>query len=176
MSVQGIGNHAAHQLPQEMRGIQKQEPVSAPVLQNDTDKPSKQSGLPEYDEYIPGEKREPIGLYKLTHDDEGNPIIEFDDPMKADNVSPHEAEGPSKEAAPAKGEPGRKAETCTTNTDKVDREIEKLKEERDQLEQQIRTTKDPDKAEDLKRQLAQLENELRQKDNDAYRRQNAVIS
>lgn len=33
MSVQGIGNHAAHQLPQEMRGIQKQEPVSAPVLQ-----------------------------------------------------------------------------------------------------------------------------------------------
>ncbi len=23
MSVQGIGNHAAHQLPQEMRGIQK---------------------------------------------------------------------------------------------------------------------------------------------------------
>ena len=155
MSVQGIGNHAAHQLPQEMRGIQKQEPVSAPVLQNDTDKPSKQSGLPEYDEYIPGEKREPIGLYKLTHDDEGNPIIEFDDPMKADNVSPQEAEGPSKEAAPAKGEPGRKAETCTTNTDKVDREIEKLKEERDQLEQQIRTTKDPDKAEDLKRQLAQ---------------------
>ena len=96
--------------------------------------------------------------------------------MKADNVSPQEAEGPSKEAAPAKGEPGRKAETCTTNTDKVDREIEKLKEERDQLEQQIRTTKDPDKAEDLKRQLAQLENELRQKDNDAYRRQNAVIS
>ena len=176
MSVQGIGNHAAPQLPQEMRGIQKQEPVSAPVLQNDTDKPSKQSGLPEYDEYIPGEKREPIGLYKLTHDDEGNPIIEFDDPMKADNVSPQEAEGPSKEAAPAKGESGRKAETCTTNTDKVDREIEKLKEERDQLEQQIRTTKDPDKAEDLKRQLAQLENELRQKDNDAYRRQNAVIS
>ena len=74
----------------------KQEPVSAPVLQNDTDKPSKQSGLPEYDEYIPGEKREPIGLYKLTHDDEGNPIIEFDDPMKADNVSPQEAEDPSK--------------------------------------------------------------------------------
>ena len=169
MSVQGIGNHAAHQLPQEMRGIQRQEPVAAPVPQNDTDKPSKQSGLPEYDEYIPGEKREPIGLYKLSHDDEGNPIIEFDDPMKADNASP-------KEAAPAKGEPGRKAETCTTNTDKVDREIEKLKEERDQLEQQIRTTKDPDKAEDLKRQLAQLENELRQKDNDAYRRQNAVIS
>ena len=66
MSVQGIGNHAAHQLPQEMRGIQKQEPVSALFSKNDTDKPSKQSGLPEYDEYIPGEKREPIGLYKLS--------------------------------------------------------------------------------------------------------------
>lgn len=57
---------------------------------------------PEYDEYIPGEKREPIGLYKLTHDDEGNPIIEFDDPMKADNVSPQEAEGRQKKLHPPK--------------------------------------------------------------------------
>ena len=83
-----------------------------------------------------------------------------------------------KKLHPPKVSQDEKAETCTTNTDKVDREIEKLKEERDQLEQQIRTTKDPDKAEgrDLKRQLAQLENELRQSDNDAYRRQNAVIS
>ena len=71
MSVQGIGNHAAHQLPQEMRGIQKQEPVSAPVLQNDTDKPSKQSGLPEYDEYIPGEKREPCLLYTSMEESGG---------------------------------------------------------------------------------------------------------
>lgn len=108
MSIQGIQNHAAHQLSQEMRGIQKHGPT---------------------------------GLYKLAHDD-----------------------------------PPKEAGTCTTNTDKVDREIEKLKEERDQLEQQIRTAKAPDKIEDLKRRLARLENELRQKDNDGYRRQNAVIS
>lgn len=53
MSVQGIGNHAAHQLPQEMRGIQKQDlflllfskmiPISH---RNNPD-------CPEYDEYIP---------------------------------------------------------------------------------------------------------------------------
>lgn len=176
MSVQSIGNHAVHQLPQEMRGIQRQEPVAAPISTNDTDKLSKQSGVPEYDEYIPGEKRKPIGLYKLSHDDKGNPLIEFDNPMKADDILPQNVEEPSKEAVPAKEEPGQKAESCTTNTDKVDREIEKLKEKRDQLKQQIRTTKDPDRVEDLERQLAQLENELRQKDNDAYRRQNAVIS
>lgn len=176
MIVQGVGNHAAHQLPQEISGIPKREPVAAPVPQGDTDKPLKQSGLPEYDEYIPGEKREPTGLYKLSHDDGGNPIIEFDAPMKVDDILLKEAQEPSEEAAPAKSEPGRKAETCTTNTDKVDREIEKLKEERDRLEQQIRTTKAPDKTEDLKRQLTRLENELRQKDNDAYRRQNSVVS
>ncbi len=176
MSVQGIGSHAAYQLPQEIRSIQKPESAAVPISLNDTDKPANQSGLPEYDEYTPDEKHEPIGLYKLTRDDEGNPIIEFDDPMKADNVSPQKAKEPSKVSPPSKGEPSRKAETCTTNTDKVDREIEKLKEEHDRLEQQTRTTKDPDKTEDLKRQLALLENELRQKDNDAYRRQNAVIS
>lgn len=174
MSVQCIQNRAAYQLSQELRGIQKQEPVT--VSQNDTVKSSKQSGLPEYDEYIPGEKHEPIGLYKLAHGDDGNPIIQVDAPMKAENTLPEKVERPSMEAVSTKSEPGRKAETCTTNTDKVDRKIKKLKENRDQLAQQISTTKDPDKAKDLKRQLAQLESELQQKNNDAYRRQNAVIS
>ena len=158
MSVQGIGNHAVHQLSQEMRGIQRQESVSQP----DANSSLKPSGLLEHDAYLPSEKQEPIGIYKLSRDDEGNPIIAFDNPTK--------------EAAPVQNEPGRKAETCTTNTDQVDREIEKLKEKRDGLEQQLRTTKDPDKAKDLERQLAQVEKELQQKDNDAYRRQNSVIS
>lgn len=63
----------------------------------------------------------------------------------------------------------------TTNTDDVDREIEKLKEKKKQLELELKTA-DESKKEDLNAQIKQLEIELLQKDNDTYRRNNAVIS
>lgn len=68
-----------------------------------------------------------------------------------------------------------KKDKTTTNTDDVDREIEKLKEKKKQLEQELKTA-DESKQEDLKAQLQQLEMELLQKDNDTYRRNNAVVS
>jgi predicted RNase H-like nuclease (RuvC/YqgF family) len=70
-----------------------------------------------------------------------------------------------------------KSEKCTTNTDSVDKEIEKLKEEKKQIEQQIRSANgDEEKKKELERKLEQIENELSQKDTDSYRRQNAVIN
>ena len=63
----------------------------------------------------------------------------------------------------------------TTNTDDIDREIEKLKEKKKQLEQELKTA-DESKKEDLEAQIQQLEMELLQKDNDTYRHNNAVIS
>ena len=69
-----------------------------------------------------------------------------------------------------------KAEECTTNTDAVDREIEKLKEEKRQLEQQIQAETDDEKVKELEKKLARVEAELNQKNNDTYRRQNAVVS
>ena len=74
------------------------------------------------------------------------------------------------------GQPTDKAEKCTTNTDKVDREIEKLKEKKRQIEQQIQSETDENKRQALEKQLAQVEAELSQKNNDAYRRKNAVVS
>lgn len=69
----------------------------------------------------------------------------------------------------------KKAEKCTTNTDKVDREIEKLKEEKKQLEQQIKAAAgEEEKVKEWKKKLAQIEMELSWKDNDTYRRQNSV--
>ena len=60
---------------------------------------------------------------------------------------------------------------------KEDREIEKLKEEKKQLEQQIKAAAgDKEKVKVLEKKLAQIERQLSQKDNDTYRRQNAVIS
>ena len=46
-----------------------------------------------------------------------------------------------------------------------------------QLEQQIKAAAgDKEKAKVLEKKLAQIEGQLSQKDNDTYRRQNAVIS
>lgn len=72
----------------------------------------------------------------------------------------------------AKGKDGNAAssDVCTTNTDRVDKEIEKMKEQKKQLKQQIMTAVgDPGKAEELKKKLSRIERELSRKDNDAYR-------
>ena len=71
---------------------------------------------------------------------------------------------------------GKKTEKCTGNTDKVDREIEKLKKRKKELESQLRTVEDEGKRKSLESQLAQVERERRQKDNDGYRRQHTVFS
>lgn len=114
----------------------------------------KSEGIPvPKDEYTHGEKPadKADGLYRLGQDDNGNPKITYDDP--------------------------KKAEKHTVNTDQVDREIEKLKEEKKQLEQQLRAAAgDEERTKELERKLAQIESQLSQKDNDTYRRQRAVVS
>ena len=63
------------------------------------------------------------------------------------------------------------AEQTTANTDRVDREIADLRQQKEQLEQQLRACAGEDRAEALAQRLAQVERALSQKDNDAYRRQ-----
>lgn len=103
------------------------------------------------DEYVPGEEKEPIGLYNVAPDENGEPRISFD---KADE--------PEKE-------------TVTANTDKVDREIKNLRDKAQTLRQKLRSA-DESTAADIQRELEQVTAELAQKDNDEYRRQNAVFS
>ena len=67
---------------------------------------------------------------------------------------------------PSEEEP--KITQCTTNTDKVDAEIKKLKEEKKQILQQLR------KADGDAERQAELEAELQVKDNDTYRKQHAT--
>ena len=110
---------------------------------------------PVMDEYVPEEKPEPSGRYRLGKDEDGKPKIDFDGPEKS---------GSDKDG-----------QSCTCNTDKVDREIEKLKKQKQELEQQITRETDESKIEDLKAKLAQVEKELRQKDNDTYKRQHATV-
>ena len=87
------------------------------------------------DEYISSEKsgQKPTGLYWVGQDENGNRKIFFDDP-KAGHANGMEDR--SKEGEDSQGKP---AEKCVANTDKVDREIEKLKEKKQQLKQQIQS-------------------------------------
>lgn len=71
------------------------------------------------DEYVPSEEKEPIGLYGVTPDENGEPRISFD--KSADN----------------KDEP----ETVTVNTDKVDCEIKTLRNKALTLRQKLRSFK-----------------------------------
>lgn len=107
---------------------------------------------PDLDEYVPEEEHTPSGLYWLGKDEDGSPKVFFDDPE------------------------GKPAETCTTDTGKVDRELERLRHRREALARQVETQADPSKAQKLEQELARVGAELAQKDNDTYRRQHAVIS
>lgn len=146
---------------------------------------------PVQDEYVPeGEKkRESYGRYWLGKDEDGGPKIYFDDPEAAEDApaSPEaagtpEGEDPEKDGepkAPGKAAPpdkGGKEEKCVGNTDEVDREIKRLKEKKETLEAKLDRETDGTRREALERQLAQVENELRQKDNDAYRRQHSTFT
>ena len=138
---------------------------------------------PVMDEYIPEEPQEPSGRYWMGRDEDGQPKIFFDDPERAADAPKQpedapEAEEPKQAGQGAKGPEGKKdkEEVWEGNTDKVDREIEKLKKKQQELEQRLNTETDEAKIKDLEHQLAQVEQELKQKDSDTYRRQNAAYT
>jgi len=144
------------------------------------------SGRPSRDEYIPEEKWEPWGRYWPGKDGDGSPKICFDDPAAAEapeEGNPEAVDGLREEAAekaaeaPEKAAPsGKPAERCTCDTSEADREIKKLKEKQKELEKQLSAETDEAKVRDLERRLAQVESELRQKDNDTYRRQHSKFT
>lgn len=103
------------------------------------------------------------------------------EPVAQDEPLPRDEYIPSRRASLMAARPAEKPsvpepETCTTDTTKVNREIKQLKDKRTELEQQVRSAPNPEKAEELSQKLAQVESQLMQKDNDTYRRQNAVVT
>jgi len=138
------------------------------------EKSAERRAAPRMDEYVPEETRTPIGLYRPEMDENGEAKIVFDVPEDEPRAPEGDKESPQ---APKRTGGKEKSETCTGNTDKVDREIKKLRQERDKLEREIsRAEDDPDRRAELEKQLAQVENELRMKDNDTYRRQHSEFN
>ena len=85
-------------------------------------------------------------------------------------------EGAEEKRASASPEKSEKTEECTTNTDKVDREIRELRKKKKELEQKLARSDDPEEKKRLETQLQQTERELQMKDNDSYRRSHAQYS
>lgn len=75
---------------------------------------------------------------------------------------------PKKKSEPAEE---KSAEKTTISTDEVDKEIEDLKSRRMELKKSLRASGD----ENLQTELTQVENELRLKDNDEYRKSHAKV-
>ena len=156
--------------------------LGASKVQKSEDESQSRQPKPVMDEYIPEEPQEPSGRYWMGKDEDGQPKIYFDDPERAADAPKQpeddpEAEEPDPAGQGAKG-PERKKdkdEVWEANTDKVDREIEKLKKKKEELEQRLNTETDEAKIKDLERQLAQVDRELMQKDNDTYRRQHTTV-
>ena len=131
---------------------------------------------PVMDEYVPEEPQEPSGRYWMDKDEAGRSRIFFDDRSQMENApdaeTPEQADGGAQ--SPEKS--SEKGERWSCSTDQVDREIEKLKKQRQELEQRLNTETDEAKIKELERQLAQVEQELKQKDSDAYRKRHAVFT
>ena len=89
-----------------------------------------------------------------------------------DSLTAHYGEAATVEVSD-EGRAALKAST-TTDTDNVDKEIEKLKEKKALLEQKLRNADESEKKA-IETQLKQIEAELAQKNNDAYRQQNALV-
>lgn len=119
-----------------------------------------------FDTFEHGSETQKAGVYAFSRDDEGNPVIEFDDP---------EASQKSPSAAPQDASKPQIVKT-TVNTDAVEREIEKLKKSFSETKQRLAAASEPREKELLENKLTRLEAELKQKDNDTYRRQHMQIT
>lgn len=164
LATRPVGNTQPVQPVQRVKQIERE------------DQPQKLPKTPaqDPDQYTQAPPKPSAGLYYVGQDEEGQRKIFFDEPTDGAKApeAPKAAEAP--EAVPAADKKdGQKANTLTTNTDKVDAEIRQLRNKQSKLQQQVNQTADPDRKAELQKKLNQAESELRTKDNDSYRRQNA---
>lgn len=113
-------------------------------------------------EYHP--EMQTAGIYELSRDGEGNPVLKLDAPEENVPAATHE-----------EGDKPQIVKT-TVNTDAVDREIENLKKLLSQTKKQLSATNDVQEKSLLEKKASSLEAEIKQKDSEAYRRQHGKIT
>ncbi len=145
--------------------LSKTADVSGPSKVRRTEKEAlEQAAKPMEDIYTPEEKEEPAGRYWPEKDENGRLEIRFDGPEPAKQKSPKPEEGSKEKESdmhaeadgPDQSEPDRKVEICRGSTDKVDREIEKLKKKREEIIRQLNSQTDERKIKEREGELAQV--------------------
>ncbi len=115
------------------------------------------------------------GLYEIKPDGEGGLRVSFDGGGRARESDGVRRNG-NEDGSESGGKKAERSSRCTANTDGVDREIERLKKEKENLERSIRRSEDENEREQLRRRLESVTAELAEKDNDAYRRAHTLFS
>ena len=98
------------------------------------------------------------GVYEISRDKDGNPVVKFDGRSKGD----------SPDQLNKNLDTGEKSQIVktTANTDGMDKEISQLKDSLSETKQRLSSENDPDEKEALEENLKMLMTELKQKDND----------
>lgn len=175
----GSVDHTINQQIPYANKAENHQTVDAGDKNDNTSKIESSSDFKEpHDEYIPsgGEPEQSPGIYRLGKDENGRQKIVFDRPDSSEK-SEQAGTAEKKANAPEKRSDKKDGALCTVSTDKVDAEIKKLKEEKQQIEQQLNSTRDDAKKQkELQIQLSQVTSELSAKDNDGYRKQQATYT
>lgn len=135
---------------------------------------------------LPAQKAGSAGLYSVKKDPQGKREIVFDKPARYVkeiaatllNAMP-EIESPRTAPADSAQKPGADGAEGTqtiANTDRVDQEIEGLKNKQAQLEKRLAAASAPERRAALQNELKRLRSQLAMKDNDTYRKQNTDFS
>lgn len=149
----------------DIRPIARKEEEPLRAIQDDATKNAPQQKEEDpfgiKDEYIKGSRPAVKGIYGLKADEHGENKISYESPDKISDD---------------KKVSGDEKKKYVTNTDSVDKEIERLKEKKENIEQELRMEKDVEKKKRLEEELSRIESELTMKDNDNYRRSKAQVS
>lgn len=143
--IMSVGNGRA----EDIRELYEKQRAEREKEKNEAEEAAKKETvfLPRRDEYIPG-----------------------------DSAPEAAADGKNLPEKAAPEEPGEKEEKWIGNTDEVEREIRELKKKKAELEQKITQAQDdPEKKEKLEKELQQVEQELKLKDTDSYRKQHTKM-
>lgn len=164
---------------QESKTLHTNAPPRIPKTTDVSSEISSDSARSHFDRFVKsGESLSSAGLYHIEKNEEGRSVAVYDEYHRAAEADSSKLSQAEQEDAPAVGKNEKGGEEKTTvNTDEVEREIEKLKKERRQLERELKQTDENDgKYRDLKARIAQVDAEIRRKDNDAYKKQHAVFT
>lgn len=154
MEINNVKNNISADIAaQQAQRVQRAQEAKLPQQEKPVEAAEKAEFYQAPDEYSPKAPEESSGRYWMEPGEDG-PRVKFSDPEKAE---------------------GKPVNVTTTNTDDVDREIERVRKKVEELEAQAAKAQGPER-EKLEKQLKAARQELSQKDNDGYRRANAKIS